>query len=187
MTDLTPHSERTSAAYDINNDGAIVGEIGLFRGFQAVMWRGPALIDLGSTHGGSSAALAISDQGVVVGLSRNEMGENRAFVWTVATGMSDLNDLAPNSTLVLTEAWGINNGGSIVGVGLNAAGDQRAFLATPICFADCTGDGILDLFDFLCFQNLVAVGSPAADCDGDGELELFDFLCFQNKFAAGCP
>ena len=26
-----------------------------------------------------------------------------------------------------------------------------------------------------------------ADCDGNGALDFFDFLCFQNEFAAGCP
>lgn len=54
------------------------------------------------------------------------------------------------------------------------------------CLADCDGDGTLTLFDFLCFQNNFATGSPDADCDGDGLLTLFDFLCFQNAFAAGC-
>ena len=55
------------------------------------------------------------------------------------------------------------------------------------CYADCDGTGVLDLFDFLCFQNLFGAGDPAADCDGTGVLDLFDFLCFQNEFATGCP
>ncbi|MFG0283586.1 MAG: GC-type dockerin domain-anchored protein [Phycisphaerales bacterium JB039] len=54
------------------------------------------------------------------------------------------------------------------------------------CSADCDGSGGLDLFDFLCFQNLFAAGDPDADCDGSGRLDVFDFLCFQNAFAAGC-
>src|SRR5690606_32747712 len=55
------------------------------------------------------------------------------------------------------------------------------------CYADCDGSGELDVFDFLCFQNLFAAGDPQADCDQSGELDIFDFLCFQNAFAAGCP
>ena len=55
------------------------------------------------------------------------------------------------------------------------------------CYADCDGDGILDLFDFLCFQNAFATANPYADCDGNGVLDIFDFLCFQNEFGAGCP
>jgi hypothetical protein len=54
------------------------------------------------------------------------------------------------------------------------------------CYADCDGSGGLDLFDFLCFQNLFATGDLYADCDESGALDLFDFLCFQNLFAAGC-
>ncbi|MFG0284325.1 MAG: GC-type dockerin domain-anchored protein, partial [Phycisphaerales bacterium JB039] len=55
------------------------------------------------------------------------------------------------------------------------------------CYADCDGDGILDLFDFLCFQNAFATADPYADCDGDGLFDIFDFLCFQNAFGVGCP
>ena len=62
------------------------------------------------------------------------------------------------------------------------------------CYADCdtsTGIGVLDIFDFLCFQNRYDAGSPyACDCDtstGVGVCDIFDFICFQNAFAAGCP
>jgi hypothetical protein len=54
------------------------------------------------------------------------------------------------------------------------------------CYADFTGDGALDLFDFLGYVNLFNAGDPAADCDGDGDFTLFDFLCFTNAFNAGC-
>ena len=62
------------------------------------------------------------------------------------------------------------------------------------CYADCdqsTGIGVLDLFDFLCFQNSFVLGEPyACDCDtSTGQLvcDLFDFLCFQDAFVGGCP
>jgi hypothetical protein len=54
------------------------------------------------------------------------------------------------------------------------------------CEFDCTEDGALDLFDFLCFVNLFNADDDAADCTGDGFLDLFDFLCFVNGFNAGC-
>ncbi len=54
------------------------------------------------------------------------------------------------------------------------------------CIADCDGDGVLTLFDFLCFQNQFDAGDLMADLDGDGILTLFDFLVFQNEFDAGC-
>src|SRR5690606_34783294 len=43
------------------------------------------------------------------------------------------------------------------------------------CYADCDGSGALDVFDFLCYQNLFAAGDSLADCDRSGELDLFDF------------
>jgi choice-of-anchor B domain-containing protein len=55
------------------------------------------------------------------------------------------------------------------------------------CRADLTGDGVLDFFDFLEFQNLFAAGDPRADFDDNGLLDFFDFLAFQDEFAAGCP
>ncbi|MCH7793252.1 MAG: hypothetical protein IID31_13350 [Planctomycetes bacterium] len=58
------------------------------------------------------------------------------------------------------------------------------------CYADCdqsTGFGVLDIFDFLCFQNSFVLGDPyACDCDPDPACDIFDFLCFQNAFVAGC-
>ncbi|MFG0283589.1 MAG: GC-type dockerin domain-anchored protein [Phycisphaerales bacterium JB039] len=54
-------------------------------------------------------------------------------------------------------------------------------------YPDCDGNGVLDFFDFLCFQNAFATGDPYADCDATGTLDFFDFLCFQNEFATGCP
>ena len=55
------------------------------------------------------------------------------------------------------------------------------------CYHDCNGDGVLDFFDFLCFQNEFAAGTPYGDCDGSGVHDFFDFLCFQDEFAGGCP
>ncbi len=62
------------------------------------------------------------------------------------------------------------------------------------CIAECdtsTGVGVLDIFDFLCFQNLFVNADPyACDCDtstGPGVCDVFDFLCFQNAFVNGCP
>lgn len=54
------------------------------------------------------------------------------------------------------------------------------------CRADFDGNGGLDIFDFLAFQNAFSSGDLTADFDGDGVLTLFDFLAFQNEFGAGC-
>jgi choice-of-anchor B domain-containing protein len=57
----------------------------------------------------------------------------------------------------------------------------------PPCYADCNGDGQLNLSDFGCFQTAFALGQAYADCNGDGVRNLSDFGCFQTKFALGCP
>jgi hypothetical protein len=65
------------------------------------------------------------------------------------------------------------------------------FVHRPLCpcYPDCdtsTGAGVLDVFDFLCFQDAFVSMNPYADCDGDRALGIFDFLCFQDAFTAGC-
>jgi hypothetical protein len=118
----------------------------------------------------------------------------------------------PNNA-ALTERW--TNGaheaqwnmdvfadGSIAGAWVpmqtfNGVAEQEwAFIieGTTACYPDCdqsTGAGVLDIFDFLCFQDAFVNADPyACDCDtttGTGVCDIFDFLCFQNAFVAGCP
>lgn len=58
---------------------------------------------------------------------------------------------------------------------------------SPICAPDMTGDGVLDLFDWLAFVSFFIAGSTRADCDGDHAVTVLDFSCFGHAFAAGCP
>jgi hypothetical protein len=60
---------------------------------------------------------------------------------------------------------------------------------TPVggCYADCDGNSVLDVFDFLCFQDAFVGMDPYADCDGNTTFDVFDFLCFQDEFVMGCP
>ena len=55
------------------------------------------------------------------------------------------------------------------------------------CYADCNGDGSLNILDFVCYQGTFQAGDPGADCNGDGSLNILDFVCFQSEFQAGCP
>ena len=78
--------------------------------------------------------------------------------------------------------------------GIQTTGLARWGCPSPICFADCdesTGLGVLDIFDFLCFQNSFVTSDPyACDCDtttGPNVCDIIDFLCFQKAFIAGCP
>jgi hypothetical protein len=61
---------------------------------------------------------------------------------------------------------------------------------TQTCYANCdgsTGTPLLNVNDFVCFQNRFASADPYADCDQSGTLNVNDFVCFQNAFAVGCP
>ncbi len=74
-----------------------------------------------------------------------------------------------------------------VNIKANISGDwTNISLRSGGCYADCTGDGTLDLFDFLCFVNAFNAGEAYADCEGTCAQDLFDFLCFVNQFNAGC-
>jgi hypothetical protein len=61
------------------------------------------------------------------------------------------------------------------------------------CYPNCDGSTIapiLNVNDFICFQNRFAAGESYANCDGSTIapiLNVNDFICFQNLFAAGCP
>ena len=81
--------------------------------------------------------------------------------------------------------------------GLNIPGGLRfipeytpnALILTVVrgCYPDCDGNGVLDILDFLCFQNSVVAGEPyACECDSEPVCDIFDFLCFQNAFVKGC-
>ena len=61
------------------------------------------------------------------------------------------------------------------------------------CYANCDGSStapVLNVNDFICFQQLYAAGDSYANCDNSTVapvLNVNDFICFQQQFAAGCP
>lgn len=59
--------------------------------------------------------------------------------------------------------------------------------ASPGCGADYNGDGAIDFFDLLDFQNDHAFGRLRADCNVDGRLDFTDFQCFLQIHGQGCP
>jgi len=64
---------------------------------------------------------------------------------------------------------------------------SSAIIQTRVgCRADINADGVLDLFDFLGFQNYFVTGDPRADFVPDSSFDIFDFLTFQNEFVSGC-
>ena len=63
----------------------------------------------------------------------------------------------------------------------------------PWCLANCDGSTtppVLNVGDFVCFQQRFAAGDSYANCDASSTppvLNIADFVCFQQRFAAGCP
>jgi hypothetical protein len=74
-----------------------------------------------------------------------------------------------------------------------SGGFWPGLIANAPCYANCDGSTTLPLLnvnDFVCFQNRFAAGDPYANCDGSTNppvLNVNDFICFQAQFAAGCP
>jgi WD40 repeat protein len=56
----------------------------------------------------------------------------------------------------------------------------------PACPADFSGDGAVNLQDFLVFLQAYALAEGRADFDANGAVNLNDFLAFLSAFAAGC-
>ena len=68
------------------------------------------------------------------------------------------------------------------------AASRATIGATPMAFnVDCTGEGALNIDDFICFQKAFAMGSASANCDGSVTapvLNVLDFMCFVNTYNA---
>ncbi len=94
------------------------------------------MLDLGVLSGDkNSYAHDLNDSGVVVGYSETgapgDANVTRAFIWTSADGLRDLNAVATGTNWTFREARGINDRGQIVGVGVNPGGQLHAYLLTP--------------------------------------------------------
>ena len=144
------------------------------------------------TTNGELATLNPFGQGDVFLARYSESGE-RLWIRQFGTNNPDgATALVPDMLGGVTLS-GITSGS----LGGTHAGLRDVFLARyeiDSCYADCdqsTGPGVLDIFDFLCFQNDFVTGnSYACDCDtstGPLVCDMLDFLCFQSAFVAGCP
>jgi probable HAF family extracellular repeat protein len=119
MTYLGPGEGRA-----INDNGIVVGEDDL-----ATMYRDGQTIYLGDLGGNYGIARGINNSNVVVGESGDSERRLRAFRWTEAEGMVDLNSLIdPNSGWLLFQAFAINDRGQIVGWGRKTDKDVAVLL-----------------------------------------------------------
>ena len=117
-----------SYAFAINAAGVAVGSSAesTNRFQRAVIYSGGTVTDIDPT-GTASAANGINSAGTIVGIN----SANRAFVYTAATGMVDLNtvvtNLAASGFASLISASAINDAGQIAGYGSLGGGRFGAF------------------------------------------------------------
>jgi probable HAF family extracellular repeat protein len=120
----------SAEAWGANTDGSVVvGNSGTANGDRAFRWTNGRMTDLGTLSGlPNSYGLAVSGNGsTVVGYCGGANGDptNRAFLWTSAGGMRNLNTYLPTLGFDLT-GWTLNqanritaDGQTIVGSGLH--------------------------------------------------------------------
>jgi probable HAF family extracellular repeat protein len=134
MVDLTPVGYFGSAAYAVNDNGQVVGELATTDfppfGQHAFSWTAAdGLVDLGTLGGTTSSPTAVNNRGQVVGASNADPRDFtvHAFSWTAAGGMVDLGTLGGDYSVALD----VNDNGHVVGYSTNARGENTPFLWTP--------------------------------------------------------
>jgi probable HAF family extracellular repeat protein len=130
----------------INNRGQVIGASALqsdstpFYKTDGFLWtKERGMVDLGTLPGDvASGALAINDDGEIVGISIDSSGNPRPVYWHNGAPPVDLNTQIPSdSTMYLVFAQAINNHGEIAGWGVDkATGDIHTYLAIPHRFRD---------------------------------------------------
>lgn len=125
-----------SVAHDINNRGMIAGSAGFIGAEHAYLWSlSGTAVDLGTLGGAWAEAYAISDAGVVVGVSETASAEVHGFRWTAATGMVDLGLANDNWNAV-----DVSHFGRIVGNRYGGVTDgKHGFMRVPAGFAFLDG------------------------------------------------
>lgn len=213
-----PGSTPASSAEAANADGSVI--VGWSRssaaglnGQEAFRWvRGVGMQPLGDLPGGAvfSAGYAVTPDGsVVVGRAsiQGSCGpfgcgsEGRAFIWTEATGMRDIQELLSAANIDLTgwrlqEARGVSaDGRVVVGNGINPAGQLEAWMATlapPPCDPDFNADGNSDQDDLRYLVEVLGGGDNPTqrdpDFNGDGNADQDDVgALVQALSGGGCP
>lgn len=117
---------RPAEAWGANSDGSVVvGNSGTANGDRAFRWTNGRMTDLGTLSGlPNSYGFAVSGNGAaVVGYCGGAAGDptNRAFLWTSAGGMLNLNTYLPTLGIDLT-GWTLYKASSISTDGLTIVG-----------------------------------------------------------------
>jgi uncharacterized membrane protein len=187
----------------ISNDGRTIAGLTVGAGSWAVYLEGtpcqtPSAVVYNSAISVSPGGLAVLNCGVTGSAPAT-------FQWRL-NGAPITNGTQPNGSsysgattarLVLNNA-ACENGGAYTCVATNSCGSgttpEYTLVVTgcPTCYPNCdasTAAPVLNVNDFVCFQNKFAAGDTYANCDQSTTapvLNVNDFVCFQSQFAAGC-
>ena len=158
-------------AADINDAGdVIVGESISSGQSRAAIWElngGWSGRLLGNLGGAASQALAVSNDGLVVGWSETSEGVEHAFCYDQLNGMQDLNSMIDAASgWVLNRAYAVNDAGFIVGYG-TVDGETHAFLLAEVLDADLNRDYRVDVADLgaFCSQWLMCTNPEDPLCE----------------------
>lgn len=133
--DLGTLGGANSAAYAINEDGAVVGSAETIGGvWSPFLWTSEdGIRDLGSLGNKGGSASGINDRGVIVGTCNNTDHSKQAFTYTVAGGMVAL----PSGDSSKAGAVDVNNAGVVVGsVGLECGYWDSERIWRPVATSD---------------------------------------------------
>jgi len=124
-------------------------------------------------------------------LAEIHFSDGRAHIYMNNAGVLDVQ---PTWTFDASEvgnamAFGDLNNDGFTDMALGYAGNTciRVFFGIPPeCFADLTGDGVLDIFDVFAFLDAFNAMDPSADLTGDGVFDIFDVFAYLDIFSDGC-
>jgi probable HAF family extracellular repeat protein len=125
----------TSYSTAINNSGQVAGDaqtlawqagtsVPVPGPYHAFVWDGIQMQDLGTLGGNSSHAIAMNNNGQVIGNSDTASGYSHAFLWDSIHGMQDLGTLGGT----VSTAYAINDSGQVWGLSDTSSGTSHVFV-----------------------------------------------------------
>ena len=137
LGNLTGDPRTNTEAYGINNAGKIVGYSTASDNLShAFLYSGGVMQDLGTMYGADATAIAINDNGLIIGTLTGVYGAAVGSFVVAGGTMSDLASLIVQGGDGWTQltVTGLSGGGTIVGYGL-LNGLTQGFVATPTAAA----------------------------------------------------